>query len=152
MNVNEAVRNAKALLAVHGLTDWTIKLDSAKNRAGRCTYSTRTISLSRVLIELRSPEDTRNTVLHEIAHALTPGHHHDAVWARKCIAIGGNGQRTHTDSPVPYRYTSVCPNGHTGGRHKMSKAIKVGASCGKCSSAFNPRFVLKWVDNGPVRV
>lgn len=148
MNVNEAVRNARALLAVHGLTDWHIKLDNAKQRNGQCRYSIKTISLSRYGIEFRTAEQTRDTVLHEIAHALTPGHHHDAVWRRKCIEIGGNGQRCNEGAAVPFRYVGTCPGcSSTRGRHKLSKAITTGASCGSCSgSVFNPRYALKWVD------
>lgn len=158
MNVNEAVRNARALLAVHGLHGWTIKLDRQVKRAGSCDYRTRTISLSRVLTELWPEHEVRDTVLHEIAHAIAgPAAGHGPDWRRVALAIGSNGQAkyktTEDTPPVPFRYVGTCPNGHTSGRHKMSKAIKLGASCGRCApNRFDARYRLVWVDSRGVRV
>jgi len=157
VNPDDALRQARALMHLHGLEGWTVKLDNAKARYGQCCHDTKQISLSRYLTAVRTEAEVYNTVLHEIAHALTPRHRHDAVWQRKFIALGGDG-KTHSDlkpearASLPYRYVGTCPNGHTSGRHKMSKGIKAGASCGQCSRNYDARYVLKWVDTRKVRV
>lgn len=149
MDIYKAIATARELMDRHGLTDrgWTLKLDRAKTRNGRCSYTTRTIQLSQPLIKSRAEEDVINTILHEIAHALTgPGHGHDAVWRRQHIAIGGNGKRCTGGEGVSGRYVGTCPKGHKRTRHRMSKAITVGASCGVCDSRFNPNYLLVWID------
>ena len=109
------------LLHQHGLAQrgWTFAWDSGKRRAGACHYRTRTISASRYILPMASDENVRETLLHEIAHALTPGHHHDSVWRAKLIEIGGTGARTHNMETVKGRYDLVCENcGVIGNRHQ----------------------------------
>ena len=44
--------------------------------------------------DLSSLDQVRDTILHEIAHALVgPGHGHDAVWKRKCREVGARPER-----------------------------------------------------------
>lgn len=159
MNLNQAVRDARALMAAHGLNGWTLKLDRSVKRAGYCDYRHRVISLSRHLAELWPEHAVRDTVLHEIAHALAgPAAGHGREWARIALAIGCNGEAkyktTEDTPPVPFRYVGTCPGcGRKSGRHKMSKAIKLGASCGQCSPrVFDVRYRLVWVDMRAVRV
>ena len=79
---------------------------NAKRRFGSCSYRTNratnehygyVITISYPLANLNTWEEVRKTVLHEIAHANTPGHHHDRVWQRECIRLGGDGQRCYTN-------------------------------------------------------
>lgn len=149
MNVAKALRDARALLAVHGLRGWTVALDNGKRRAGACHYSKRTITLSRYLTEMHSEDEVRNTILHEIAHALCPGQGHNHVWRRMCLSIGGNGKAYHNAAVVQGRYEGTCPNGHKSYRHRMTRGVKAGASCGKCNPhRFDERYRLVWVDRG----
>jgi len=67
--------NAARILAVtlmqqHGLVGWTFKFDHARRRFGCCNFTRRTISLSRPLTFLNDDAEVRDTILHEIAHAL----------------------------------------------------------------------------------
>ncbi len=96
---------------------WSFKFDKAKRRAGCCNYSKRTISLSRHFVELNSEDEVRLTILHEIAHALTPGHHHDAVWKAKCAELGGATSRCYDTAGngrsvvmAEGKWRAVCPN------------------------------------------
>jgi hypothetical protein len=107
MTVNEARVHVLDLIHEHHLLGWRFKLDSAKKRAGRCSYRDQTISLSRYLLAQRSYEDSLNTITHEIAHALVGGlHGHDAVWAAKHRELGGDGkqyfQREGVDMEAPW--------------------------------------------------
>ena len=55
-----------------------VAYDSAKRRAGVCRFATQTLGLSAPLTTLHSEVEVRDTILHEIAHALVgPRHGHD---------------------------------------------------------------------------
>ena len=108
MSTESTVRLANDLLKHHGLLEWKVVLDRAKTRAGQCCYRTKTIHISRNRIAHSSEEDVKDTILHEIAHALTPGHKHDAHWKAKAIEIGCNGQ-VHCQPFTQHRYHITCP-------------------------------------------
>src|SRR3954468_12751994 len=94
MDLQEARRLATALMAEHGLSGWRLVLDSAKTRAGVCRAQRKEIGLSRHLTALHAEPEVRDTVLHEIAHALVgPAHGHDEVWRATALRIGCSGRR-----------------------------------------------------------
>ena len=64
-------------------------------RSGECNWSKRIIRLQPTYVELNTVEEITNTILHEIAHALTPKHGHNYFWKRKAIEIGCTGKRTY---------------------------------------------------------
>jgi predicted SprT family Zn-dependent metalloprotease len=73
----------------HGLGGWALQFTNRKGVVGTCVYGTTTINLSVPYIRLNEWTALRQTVLHEIAHALVgPGHHHDNVWKLKMIQLG----------------------------------------------------------------
>jgi predicted SprT family Zn-dependent metalloprotease len=86
----EAEKLALQLIAQHGLKDWKFAFNRRKQSMGLCVYSRKTIELSIHFVERDNPwEEIRDTILHEIAHALVgPSHGHDKVWKRKCVQIG----------------------------------------------------------------
>lgn len=92
---------------------WKFKFDNAKRRFGSCQYSTKTISLSRPLTIVNDESEVRNTILHEIAHALTPGHGHGYVWKKACELIGAKPERCYDDNKVntpTAPYGLYCPS------------------------------------------
>jgi predicted SprT family Zn-dependent metalloprotease len=108
MNLDEARALAEELMGQHGLLEngWTFEFGRAIRRAGSCRFLRRVgrgmyvckgvISLSRSITELNDHDFVKDTLLHEIAHALAgPGHHHDAVWKEIAQRIGCNGRRCH---------------------------------------------------------
>ena len=96
MNLKMAERLALRLMTKHGVSNWHFKWSKAKTSFGHCNYHTREIALSSVLTNIADDAHVRETILHEIAHAWTPGEHHSNVWADKCREIGGNGRRLAT--------------------------------------------------------
>ena len=128
----EAIEAATELMQEHGLTGWRIKLDHARRRAGQCDYSTKVISLSRLYVRVAEKDHIRDTILHEIAHALVgPSHGHDAVWRQKAREIGCTATRCHNLNFSKARWTMQCPNGcFSVERHRR----KSGLVCGKCKS------------------
>lgn len=105
----------------HGLTaaaGWKFKWINSKNVAGKCstnggrkvigrTYGGKrifmptgitnggTIMLSKFVTQHHDDAKVLDTILHEIAHGLTPGHGHDYVWKSKARSIGCNGERCY---------------------------------------------------------
>lgn len=73
---------------------WVFKWDRATARHGLCTPSTKTISMSRHMTPHRTAQEVHQTMLHEVAHAMTPGEKHNRVWLAKARSIGYTGGRT----------------------------------------------------------
>lgn len=107
------IRNlAGALFLEHGLGGWSFDFDHATRRAGCCDYRKKRITLSLQFVRQAGEEEIRDTLLHEIAHALVgKKHNHDAVWRAKALEIGGSGQRCHDLCFTPPRYIVACRNG-----------------------------------------
>lgn len=98
---------------------------------GRYRYSRiggeKRIELSGKLVDMNTEERVMRTIIHEVAHALTEGHGHDAVWKRKCIELGGDGIARYsvTDTNIPHvsrsskRYRLECVRcGYGGGCYR----------------------------------
>ena len=151
MDLTEAQRLAHTLMARHGLGDWTFAFDRAKRRFGACRYTTRTISLSRTLTELNESAAVRETLLHEIAHALTPGAGHGPAWHAQCRELGIAAQRCYTAQEVVQPrspYLLVCDTcGLEVPRHRKTPTP---VACKNCCTVHNggrytSRYALRWV-------
>lgn len=144
MNIQQITQLGYQLMDEHGLIGWSIVWDNARKRGGQCRYNTRTISLSRLIVPTWEDAEIRNVLLHEIAHALTPGHSHDAVWRRKLISMGGDGSRTHSNATVPGRWLAICDHCgvEAGRRHRLSARVRDTALHSSC------RKPVRWVDTG----
>ena len=94
MNLYEAAHLARTLMAEHGLGDWSFAFDHARRRFGACNYTRRRISLSRPLVLLNEIDAVRDTILHEISHALCPGDKHGPRWRATCRRIGATPKRS----------------------------------------------------------
>jgi predicted SprT family Zn-dependent metalloprotease len=148
VEIMEARRLAQELMHRHGLTGWRLVFDNAKTRAGVCRAAQREIGLSRVLTALHSEAEVRDTILHEVAHALVgPAHGHDQVWRRQAVAIGSSAQRcVSSDAPVAAGpWVGRCPSGHVTTRHRQPVRVQ---SCGRCSRGFDPAAVIDWTYRG----
>lgn len=93
MNITDALDLLNKSLISHGLSDWTGGLDNSRRRFGLCSIGKKHISISKPLCELNSDDEVRDTILHEIAHALAWQRHnencgHDKRWKAICVEIG----------------------------------------------------------------
>ncbi len=148
MDLREALSMADTMLREHGLDGWRVQLDGAKRRAGVCRYSDRVIGLSRPLTQLHDEAEVRDTVLHEIAHALVgPAHGHDRVWRATALRIGCSGRRcVDGESPrVAGAWVGVCPAGHVKDRHRRPERLM---SCAQCSARFSADHLFTWTFHG----
>ncbi len=119
MNTGVAAKLAIELMELHGLRPaWNFVWDQAKRRAGCCRYRSKEIGLTLVYVKLNPEREVRDTILHEIAHALVgPGHSHGPVWKAMCIRVGARPIRC-------YSTEVVMPKG------------KYRATCGGCEKPF----------------
>ena len=143
---------AKRLISNHiELSGWSFIFNNRKRSFGLCSYNKKTIELSSYLVVGMTDKAVFETIIHEIAHALTPGHAHDYIWERKCIELGGDGKRCgdftkfkegkETQTEVYSRiskYTLTCPCcGYT---TYMNRKPKRSYSCGKHGVGYNPLY------------
>lgn len=89
-------RVASDLMDEHGLIEdgWTFRFHAKKRALATCYFKQKCIAYSKHFLD--EPYDqVRDTILHEIAHALVgPGHGHDITWQRMAIQVGANPSRT----------------------------------------------------------
>jgi hypothetical protein len=90
-------RLAIKLMNKHNLLNegWKIEIDQFSSIYGDgwdlayCKYASKTIYVNSLFINVC---DIKDTILHEIAHALVRRPFHDETWKAKCIEIGGSGK------------------------------------------------------------
>lgn len=90
MNRNDAHNITRTELDKHGLNDWSVKLTLQEHAPflGKCVYKDKTIILNAYHVDINPDNEIINTIKHEIAHALTPGHGHDIEWQAACNKTG----------------------------------------------------------------
>lgn len=153
MDLWQAKRMARDLMHQHGIGHWKLKWMDERHTAGTCqTFKYHTnprksygeIRLSRVFFEYFDVVEARDTILHEIAHALVhpsfPAH--GSVWQAKARSIGGKGaqyvdRRLH--AKPDYNYLGTCPAGHT---VKVREKAKL--SCAKCCKEASDDHLFVW--------
>lgn len=160
MNINQAITLSKKLISNHiELKDWTATINYRKRAFGVCNYSKKQIELSAHLVPVMTDDAIKDTIIHEIAHALTRGHNHDNVWKAKCIELGGNGQRLggadkykdgFTGQNIVQqklaKYTMVCPC--CGKKSYKNRKPTKTMSCGICCpSRYNENYKLILIQN-----
>ena len=117
-------------------TWWRFRFETATSRAGICRYTTRTIALS-VSYVLRAPwNDIRDTLLHELAHAIVgPGHAHDAVWQAAARRIGCTAARCSTVTHSLKRWVGECSRCRERWfRQRLTARVRQRSICPRCRS------------------
>jgi predicted SprT family Zn-dependent metalloprotease len=148
VDLAEAHAEARALMTRYGLVNWSFVFDNAKTRAGVCRETRRQIGLSRVLTELHTADEVRDTILHEVAHALVGvAHGHDATWRATARLIGCSGMRCVPEESArpPAPWVGRCPLGHEVSRHRRPTRVQ---SCARCSRSFDPSCLIEWRHRG----
>ena len=80
---------ARGLMDEHGLDTWTFAFLEAERRLGDCHFGDRVIRVGRAHALDASEAEIRDTILHEIAHALAgPEARHGARWKAIARRIG----------------------------------------------------------------
>ena len=85
----EVAREARALMDEHGLESWTFRFSAAERRLGECREREMVIRLSRRHAVNGDPREVRDTILHEIAHALAGAEaRHGPAWKAVARRLG----------------------------------------------------------------
>jgi hypothetical protein len=148
MDLDAAGALAEGLMAEHGLRGWRLEFDRAKRRAGICRHRDKVIGLSAPLTRLHSQPEVRDTILHEIAHALAgPRAGHGPAWVATARRIGCSGERcVPEDAPtVPGAWVGICPQGHTADRHRRPERVLL---CTVCRGRPTHERVFEWLHQG----
>ena len=102
MTLTDIQAFAEAKLLEHNLTDWQFKFGKSKRALGVCKRSTKVIEFSKHWIEVLEDDEIKDTILHEIAHALTPEDKgHGNAWKAACRRIGARPERVHRGDVRP---------------------------------------------------
>jgi predicted SprT family Zn-dependent metalloprotease len=157
-DLREVERHARALMTAHGVGSLTFEFDRGKRRIGAThfirvgtTVLPRRITLSKHFAELLTMEEIRDTMLHEIAHALA-GHAagHGVRWQKEARKLGITPSRCKAASSAPERaWEGVCQNcGEV--RSKFHRApLRVYMCAGsECKGDTNRQRALVWRKNG----
>lgn len=154
---------AITLMKEHGVYDdgWRFKWSNGKRQLGCAQVKKRrdpiagkaieikTIKLSRHLVSLNTDDEVRDTILHEIAHAiagLNNGHNH--VWKAACRRIGARPQRLAGEEVriVKGRYAIYCPScdRDIARRHRRMRTDRLARTyCRSCGPTSKGKLVLK---------
>ena len=161
---NERVEEIRARHANEGRlypfsVRWHFAFDSARLQFGCCHYATKKITLSRALVEINNEQQVRDTILHEIAHALCPTRaDHGPIWKAMAIAVGAKPERCYSLKDVAtltYKWRWLCPRcgaEETVIQHRAPDGEKMCMACYKEAKAANAqeasyryrRFYHKW--------
>ncbi|MGB4779519.1 SprT-like domain-containing protein [Microbacterium sp.] len=142
--LSQVRREAERLIAAYLDATWSFAFDSAKRRAGACDYTRKRITVSRYLAARYDDETNRQTLLHEVAHALAgPRAGHGTAWKRTARALGYVGGTTHNGETATELapWIGVCPAGHVAYRHRRATRP---TSCARCSRSYDARYLITW--------
>ena len=80
--------------------------------------------------QIEDKDVNKDTILHEIAHALVgPSHGHNAIWRRKAREIGCSAMRCHNLTFTKARWIMTCPNGCFAVERYRRKSGLICSSC-----------------------
>jgi predicted SprT family Zn-dependent metalloprotease len=154
MDLNKTEKLAIKLMDKHGLLDkgWCFEFDNSVRRFGVCKYYNKTIGLSKKLVEINDEDKVKDTILHEIAHAIVGrGNGHGQKWKDVCVQIGAKPERCYDtkDTNIPtLKYSAVCKACGTKHEKARLKYKNARRSC-KCQSGkdWNNRVLLEFKQN-----
>lgn len=138
MNIREAELMAINLMEKHGLFDegWFFEFDRAQRRFGCCHHRTKTITISKPLVKLNEEHHVKDTILHEIAHALVGSRNgHNRIWKNKAFEIGADPTRCYDSTVVQpkAKWLGTCP----GCSRETKRFKRMTIACSICCRQFN---------------
>lgn len=147
-------RLALELMQQHGLLaqGWRFGFDNPRKRLGQCNYVTRMITVSAHWAKVMPEEQIRETILHEIAHALAGSHAgHGPGWRAIALRIGSDGTRCASVPGVKIEekpaWTGTCPAcSKSVGQYRAPLRVSACSDC--CRGGYKVRYALRWTKNG----
>jgi predicted SprT family Zn-dependent metalloprotease len=94
MEFQAAAQMAREAMTQFGLAEWAFGWNRRKRSLGLCRYRERRIELSAHFVRANDPAQVRETILHEIAHALAGEKAgHGPLWKALCAQVGCTPER-----------------------------------------------------------
>jgi predicted SprT family Zn-dependent metalloprotease len=144
MELDDAEQLALELMRQHGLSPrWKFSFDRAIRRFGCCNERKRLITISARLTELNSEYEVRDTILHEIAHALVGARAgHGRKWRKMASIIGCNARSCYGNEvrQPTGKFIGHCPTCGI----EIHRARRRRVSCGRCDRKFNLKHLIAW--------
>ena len=110
-----AEHEALMLMGRHGLSGWQFRFNRLKRRCGLCHFpvdgNPGVIELSIYFVELNDEPDIRDTILHEVAHALAGergDYHHGAIWKKMARLVGAKPTACSSQKRMPGAWQATC--------------------------------------------
>ena len=123
----------------HGLVGWEFRWTRSTDRNGVCQYPHRgrpgviRMSLPLAMVNGYEPWYIDGIALHEIAHALLPGHQHDEEWVALNKKLGGIGREADPRERHS-RWMATCPRCTLPHGLTKTPSVIVQYSCSKCGT------------------
>lgn len=151
MEKDKAVLLAKELMKKYGLENWSFKFDRAKRRTGRCSCK-KFISLSEFFVKNNEESTVKQTLLHEIAHAIVGVNNgHNKIWRAKAKEIGHSGNRCYDSSKIimPKRkWIGICPNCRIEIQYHRKRKCACADCCNKYNNGnYDEKYLIEWSNN-----
>jgi len=136
-----------------GLSDWELRFSRQKRHLGYCRPRRRIISVSLSYMETNPFPVMKDTLLHEIAHALhyleTGKTGHDNGWKEAARRVGCAARRCASGNGLTMpqgKYVGVCPSCDK--TVHFYRKVRRSYSCSECSRGYDPRYKLQITKNG----
>ncbi len=113
MELQQAEKLALELMQMHGVEHWTFAWNRRKRALGLCRYTQRRIELSIHFVRENGEPSIRDTILHEIAHALAGEKAgHGPKWKALCRTLGCKPERCDKGEAImpTGRWRGACPS------------------------------------------
>lgn len=133
---------AEGALREHGLTElgWKFEISKTKLTLGQCFHDKKLIVFSSYYLHIPVHE-IRDTILHEIAHALLgPRHGHDAAWRQMAIKVGARPERLarpENKTSATANYVMKCPRCDRKWYRIRMRRRNFGGKCPRCNIEVN---------------
>lgn len=131
-----------------GLYDWELRFSNGRRNLGYCDCNKKVIFLSKAFMKANSYSVLKDTLLHEIAHAVQFVQQgttdHSSEWKEIAQEVGCTPRRcASTDDVIVPRgkYVGICPS-----CEKIThfyRKIKRRYSCRVCSNRYDPDYELE---------
>lgn len=113
---------ALSVMRSFGLHDWSFEFTKARRMLGVCRFGRQAIGLSIHLVQRNGPEEVRETLLHEVAHALVGPCGHGPVWREMARRVGCKPVRCGDADMPEGRWQAACPScGRRFHRHRKPR-------------------------------
>jgi len=142
----EAANLAQRLMREQGLDAWAFRFNRQKRTMGLCRYHEKLIELSLHFVDRNDEAAVRDTILHEIAHALAGARAgHGPAWKKICVRLGAVPRACGRADMPEGRYRATCPEcGRQYSRHRRVPPRHANDYyCGRCGPK---RGALRFVD------